>query len=98
MDLARRADTPSSYSEEHKYRPAASPVITETLKDGRLRIRGASIGAHGVRTEDIPESPAEKKAKEEKRRQEARDAAKAKLGLKSRRTKKGKGKKVNGEH
>ncbi|KAJ6623644.1 hypothetical protein B0H10DRAFT_2008995 [Mycena sp. CBHHK59/15] len=32
----------SRYSREHKYRPAASPIITETLKDGRLRIRGAA--------------------------------------------------------
>ncbi|KAF7326466.1 Casein kinase I isoform alpha [Mycena sanguinolenta] len=30
------------YSKEHKYRPAASPIITETLKDGRLRVRGAA--------------------------------------------------------
>ena len=29
------------YSKEHKYRPAASPIITETLKDGRIRLRGA---------------------------------------------------------
>ncbi|KAF8590820.1 hypothetical protein K439DRAFT_1166549 [Ramaria rubella] len=29
------------YSREHKYRPAASPVITEKLKDGRTRLRGA---------------------------------------------------------
>ncbi|KAL6301506.1 hypothetical protein BKA93DRAFT_818936 [Sparassis latifolia] len=29
------------YSKEFKYRPAASPVITERLKDGRTRIRGA---------------------------------------------------------
>ncbi|KAJ6537406.1 hypothetical protein DFH09DRAFT_992106 [Mycena vulgaris] len=29
------------YSKEFKYRPAASPIITETLKDGRLRVRGA---------------------------------------------------------
>ncbi|KAF9262777.1 hypothetical protein L218DRAFT_1000337 [Marasmius fiardii PR-910] len=29
------------YSKEFKYRPAASPIITETLKDGRVRIRGA---------------------------------------------------------
>ena len=78
------------YSEEFKYRPAASPVITETLKDGRLRIRGASVGALGVREEDIPETPAEKKAKEEKRRKEAREAAKAKLGLKPRKAGKGK--------
>ncbi|KAJ7611343.1 hypothetical protein DFH06DRAFT_930588, partial [Mycena polygramma] len=30
------------YSKEYKYRPAASPIITETLKDGRLRVRGAA--------------------------------------------------------
>ncbi|KIJ48781.1 hypothetical protein M422DRAFT_161909 [Sphaerobolus stellatus SS14] len=29
------------YSKEFKYRPAASPIITERLKDGRIRIRGA---------------------------------------------------------
>ncbi|KAK1227738.1 hypothetical protein PQX77_009248 [Marasmius sp. AFHP31] len=29
------------YSKEFKYRPAASPIITETMKDGRLRVRGA---------------------------------------------------------
>ncbi|KIL64776.1 hypothetical protein M378DRAFT_178691 [Amanita muscaria Koide BX008] len=29
------------YSKEHKFRPAASPIVTETLKDGRIRIRGA---------------------------------------------------------
>lgn len=29
------------YSKEFKFRPAASPVITETLKDGRIRLRGA---------------------------------------------------------
>jgi len=88
------------YSEEFKYRPAASPVITETLKDGRLRIRGASVGALGVREEDIPETPAEKKAKEEKRRKEAREAAKAKLGLKPRKAGKAKKtkKKVKSEY
>ncbi|TRM70523.1 hypothetical protein BD626DRAFT_564146 [Schizophyllum amplum] len=32
----------SRYSEEYKYRPAASPIITETLRDGRLRVRGAA--------------------------------------------------------
>ena len=31
----------SRYSKEHKFRPAASPVITETLKDGRTRLRGS---------------------------------------------------------
>ncbi|KAG6330672.1 hypothetical protein ID866_8415 [Astraeus odoratus] len=31
----------SRYSKEFKYRPAASPIITERLKDGRIRLRGA---------------------------------------------------------
>ncbi|KAI9461730.1 hypothetical protein F5148DRAFT_240615 [Russula earlei] len=30
------------YSKEHKYRPAASPIIYEKLKDGRTRVRGAA--------------------------------------------------------
>ncbi|KAK7455820.1 hypothetical protein VKT23_010854 [Stygiomarasmius scandens] len=29
------------YSKEHKFRPAASPIITESLRDGRVRLRGA---------------------------------------------------------
>ncbi|KAG2095856.1 hypothetical protein BD769DRAFT_272977 [Suillus cothurnatus] len=29
------------YSKDFKYRPAASPVITERLKDGVVRLRGA---------------------------------------------------------
>lgn len=33
---------PLSYSKEHKYRPAASPIITKTLADGRVRIHGAN--------------------------------------------------------
>ncbi|KAH9998535.1 hypothetical protein BJV74DRAFT_975397 [Russula compacta] len=32
------------YSKQHKYRPAASPVIYEKLKDGRTRVRGAAPG------------------------------------------------------
>lgn len=31
----------SRYSNEYKYRPAASPIITETLIDGRTKLRGA---------------------------------------------------------
>ncbi|KAF9218836.1 hypothetical protein BS17DRAFT_719406 [Gyrodon lividus] len=31
----------SRYSKEFKYRPAASPIITERLKDGKVRLRGA---------------------------------------------------------
>ncbi|TCD63947.1 hypothetical protein EIP91_004757 [Steccherinum ochraceum] len=29
------------YSKEYKFRPAASPIVTERLKDGRVRVRGA---------------------------------------------------------
>ncbi|KAK1235516.1 hypothetical protein PQX77_001253 [Marasmius sp. AFHP31] len=29
------------YSKEFKYRPAASPIVSKTMKDGRLRVRGA---------------------------------------------------------
>ena len=29
------------YSKDYKFRPAASPIVTETLKDGRVRLRGA---------------------------------------------------------
>lgn len=32
----------SRYSKDFKFRPAASPVITESLKDGRVRLRGAT--------------------------------------------------------
>jgi hypothetical protein len=37
----READTRRRYSKEHQFRPAASPIITKTLADGRLRIHGA---------------------------------------------------------
>lgn len=33
--------TADRYSNEHKFRPAASPIITERLPDGRLKVRGA---------------------------------------------------------
>ncbi|KAH8094528.1 hypothetical protein BXZ70DRAFT_362498 [Cristinia sonorae] len=29
------------YSKEYKFRPAASPIVTEKLKDGRVKVRGA---------------------------------------------------------
>jgi len=35
------------YSEQHKYRPAASPIIRRRLPDGRLEVRG---DYHRVRT------------------------------------------------
>ncbi|WVO12453.1 hypothetical protein L204_100052 [Cryptococcus depauperatus] len=80
----------SRYSEEFKYRPAASPVITEYLPDGRIRVRGASVGGVGVREEDIPLTPAQKKQRDQKRREEARDRAREKMGLKTKKAKKDK--------
>lgn len=32
------------YSKQYKFRPAASPVITETLKDGRTKVFGGRPG------------------------------------------------------
>ncbi|KAI0763344.1 hypothetical protein BD413DRAFT_484506 [Trametes elegans] len=32
----------SRYSKDYKFRPAASPIVTERLKDGRVRVRGAA--------------------------------------------------------
>jgi hypothetical protein len=37
---------PYRYSNEYRFRPAASPVITEQLSDGRTKIRGARHGDH----------------------------------------------------
>lgn len=41
--LSKLADKNLSnrYSKDYKFRPAASPVVTETLRDGRVRLRGA---------------------------------------------------------
>ncbi|KAI9633971.1 uncharacterized protein MKK02DRAFT_38642 [Dioszegia hungarica] len=93
------------YSEEFKYRPAASPIITETLKDGRLRIRGASLGGTGVREEDVPRSPAQiahdtKVRVEEARkkaREKVRDARRAAKKVRDEARGKGKGKKAGRE-
>ncbi|KAF7309262.1 hypothetical protein MIND_00296500 [Mycena indigotica] len=50
------------YSNDYKFRPAASPIVTETLKDGRLRVRGAA-----PTTSKAPE-PKPTKTKVKKRR------------------------------
>ncbi|GJE85637.1 hypothetical protein PsYK624_017160 [Phanerochaete sordida] len=43
MSQAKNPDVvyASRYSKEHKFRPAASPIITERMADGRLKVRGA---------------------------------------------------------
>ncbi|KAH6903274.1 hypothetical protein BKA70DRAFT_1302053, partial [Coprinopsis sp. MPI-PUGE-AT-0042] len=52
----------SRYSKEHKFRPAASPIITETLKDGRIRLRGAVPPS-----EPTPSAPTPKKKRTRRR-------------------------------
>ncbi|PPR03370.1 hypothetical protein CVT24_012495 [Panaeolus cyanescens] len=68
----------SRYSKEHKFRPAASPIITETLKDGRIRLRGAV---------PTPTPEAEPIAGKKKRK-----STKRKAGSKKRKSKAGAGK------
>ncbi|KAF7789773.1 hypothetical protein EIP86_000719 [Pleurotus ostreatoroseus] len=34
------------YSQEYKFRPAASPIVTETLANGKVRVRGAVPTMH----------------------------------------------------
>ncbi|KAF5383046.1 hypothetical protein D9615_004790 [Tricholomella constricta] len=68
----------SRYSKEHKFRPAASPIITETLKDGRIRIRGAGPTA-------TPEPTPILITKKGKRRAKARFRAKKNVKKPSRR-------------
>ncbi|KAJ7575524.1 hypothetical protein C8J56DRAFT_971476 [Mycena floridula] len=51
----------SRYSKEHKFRPAASPVVTETLSDGRVRVRGAQPTASTTPT-PIPKVKAKKRS------------------------------------
>ncbi|KAK0186346.1 hypothetical protein F5146DRAFT_1124166 [Armillaria mellea] len=62
------------YSDQFKFRPAASPIVTETLKGGGTRLRGANPTATSRTT---PTSTLEKKKK--RRRRSKRNAqAKAK--------------------
>lgn len=67
------------YSDEFKYRPAESPVITEYLKDGRIRLRGAHPGGVGVPPEKMPLRPEQKAYQEKKKREEIKERAKKKL-------------------
>ncbi|KAK7042735.1 casein kinase I isoform alpha, partial [Favolaschia claudopus] len=64
------------YSKEFKFRPAASPIITETLKDGRLRVRG------GAPTTAVPKpttpTTAAKKVKAGKRKGKGKGKGKKK--------------------
>jgi hypothetical protein len=77
----------SRYSDEHKYRPAASPVITETLRDGRIRLRGANVAGVGIQQTDVPKTPRQIANERKEKEQKALDEAKIKLGLKKKLTK-----------
>ncbi|EDR00908.1 uncharacterized protein LACBIDRAFT_333774 [Laccaria bicolor S238N-H82] len=53
----------SRYSREFKFRPAASPIITETLKDGRMRLRGATPPPKTLEAKITPTTKARRKKK-----------------------------------
>ncbi|KJA15300.1 hypothetical protein HYPSUDRAFT_48530 [Hypholoma sublateritium FD-334 SS-4] len=65
----------SRYSKEHKYRPAASPIITETLKDGRIRLRGA-IAPTATSTPPVVKKKGSGKGKSKKRAKSQKAAKK----------------------
>ncbi|KAJ9114670.1 hypothetical protein QFC22_005546 [Naganishia vaughanmartiniae] len=77
----------SRYSDEYKFRPAASPVITETLADGRIRLRGASPAGVGIDASSIPKTPQQLAKERKAAEEEALERAKAQLGIKSRKKK-----------
>ncbi|KAI0049856.1 hypothetical protein FA95DRAFT_1488372 [Auriscalpium vulgare] len=64
------------YSKTHKFRPAASPIITEALKDGRVRLRGAqpTVRTHA---EGLPIAKVKKGLSTSKRAKKTKRAAKA---------------------
>ncbi|ESK82180.1 hypothetical protein Moror_14460 [Moniliophthora roreri MCA 2997] len=68
------------YSKEFKYRPAASPIITETLEDGRIRIRGAEP-TKLTSPEPTPQAPKAKgKTKKGKKGTKRKKGKKAPVG------------------
>ncbi|KAG7446858.1 uncharacterized protein BT62DRAFT_919424 [Guyanagaster necrorhizus] len=62
------------YSNEFKFRPAASPIITETLKGGGTRLRGANPTATSRTT---PTPTPEKKRRRRRSKRNAQAMAKA---------------------
>ncbi|KAL5492853.1 hypothetical protein ACEPAI_4301 [Sanghuangporus weigelae] len=60
------------YSEDHKFRPAASPIVTETLKDGRIRVRGAEPTARSTPSA-TPKSKTRKRRSSKRRKAKSRD-------------------------
>lgn len=67
------------YSDEFRYRPAESPVITEYLKDGRIRLRGAHPAGVGVPPNKMPLRPEQKAYQDQKKREEIKERALKKL-------------------
>lgn len=78
---------PHRYSDEYKYRPAASPVITETLPDGRIRLRGASPAGVGIDPNSLPKTPQQLAKERQAAQEEALENAKRQLGIKTRKKK-----------
>ncbi|KAL1749255.1 putative phosphatase regulatory subunit-domain-containing protein [Schizophyllum fasciatum] len=66
----------SRYSEEYKYRPAASPIITETLRDGRLRIRGAAPTTSVTPTPTATAKPKSTRKRRGRKRSKAKKSTK----------------------
>ncbi|KAK0199670.1 hypothetical protein DFS33DRAFT_183138 [Desarmillaria ectypa] len=69
------------YSEEFKFRPAASPIVTETLKGGGMRVRGANPTAT-ARTTPTPTLEKKRRRRRSKRNAQAKAKAKAKAAKK----------------
>ncbi|KIY67414.1 hypothetical protein CYLTODRAFT_454445 [Cylindrobasidium torrendii FP15055 ss-10] len=63
---ANRVVYAKRYSEEFKYRPAASPIITETLKGGGTKLRGAQPLPSPTKTEE-PKPRRKRRSKKSKK-------------------------------
>ncbi len=59
------------YSDQFKFRPAASPIVTETLKGGGTRLRGANPTAT-ARTTPTPTLEKKKRRRRSKRNAQAK--------------------------
>ncbi|KAL5513643.1 hypothetical protein ACEPAH_4042 [Sanghuangporus vaninii] len=59
------------YSDDYKFRPAASLIVTETLKDGRIRIRGAEPTARSTPSA-TPKSKTRKRRSSKRRKTKSR--------------------------
>lgn len=79
LRLVRMLILADRYSDEFRYRPAESPVITEYLKDGRIRLRGAHPAGVGVPSNKMPLRPEQIAYQEKKKREEIKERAKKKL-------------------